>query len=156
MRGMRLSATLAVASLLAVVAGAPAQQLKVTGRSYVAASGRWRSDAAPPNPEEQKNQVKIECDKNISLCAVAEGSNLVGPGNLFTRLDVTPVHYTILQWDDSEVVAQTLARNCVIERLVIDLRTKKVIMVDTPKSGPEDGEACKAFTRIVTSRLVSP
>jgi hypothetical protein len=152
---MRISALVAAAALI-LTAGASAQQLKVTGRNYVAASGQWRSDAETPRPEEQKNQVKIECDKNISLCAVAEGSNLVGPGNLFTRLDVTPVHYTILQWDDSEVVAQTLAHNCVINRLLIDLHTKKVTMVETPKSGAEEGDACKAFTKVVTSRLVSP
>jgi hypothetical protein len=152
---MRVPATL-TAGVLFLAAGAQAQQIKVTGRNYVAASGQWRSDAETPRPEEQKNQVKIECDKNISLCAVAEGSNLVGPGNLFTRLDVTPVHYTILQWDDSAVVAQTLARNCVIDRLVIDLRTKKVTMVETPKGGTDEGEACKAFTKVVTSRLVSP
>jgi hypothetical protein len=152
---MRISATVAAAALI-LTASASAQQLKVTGRNYVAASGHWRSDAETPRPEEQKNQVKIECDKNISLCAVAEGSNLMGPGNLFTRLDVTPVHYTILQWDDSGVVAQTLARNCVINRLVIDLHTRKVTMVETPKSGAEDGEACKAFTKVVTSQLVSP
>jgi hypothetical protein len=143
----------------ALVLSAPSfcygQQLKVTGHAYVAASGQWKSDAEPPRIEEATTKVKIECDKNIALCAVAEGKNLVGDGNLFTRLDVTPEHYTILRWDNTGLVAQTLAKDCVTERLVIDFKAKSVTMVETPKSGSEQTTACKGFSKIVTSRLVT-
>jgi hypothetical protein len=121
----------------------------------VAASGQWKSDADTAK-EEAAARVKIECDKNIALCAVAEGTNLLGAGNLFTRLDVTPVHYTILRWDNDGLVAQTLVKDCVTNRLVIDFRAKSVTMIETPKSGTEENEACKTFSKIVTSRLVTP
>jgi hypothetical protein len=150
---MTKSAAMRIAIVLLLAAGTPAQQLRVTGRSYVAASGQWRSDTEVPKAE--NNQVKIECDKNISLCAMAQGSNLIGPGNLFTRLDVTPVHYTVLRWDDAGVVAQTLARDCVTDRIVIDFHAKSVTLIETPKSGAEEIETCKNYNKIVTSRLVS-
>jgi hypothetical protein len=152
---MKRAMTLLAAALL-LVAMASAQQLKVTGRSYVAASGQWKSDAETPKPEDAAAKVKIECDKNIALCAIAEGTNVVGEGNLFTRLDVNPVHYTILKWDNDGLVAQTLAKDCVTDRLVIDFRAKSVTMIETPKSGTEENEACKNFSRIVTLRLVTP
>jgi len=144
-----------LAATLVLVAAASAQQLKVTGRSYVAASGQWKSDADTAKVEEAAAKVKIECDKNIALCAVAEGTNLLGSGNLFTRLDVTPVHYTILRWDNDGLVAQTLVKDCVTDRLVIDFRAKSVTMIETPKSGREEDEVCKTFSKIVTSRLVN-
>jgi hypothetical protein len=106
--------------------------------------------------------VRIECDKNISLCAVAEGPNLFaaneGNMNLFTRLDVTPVHYTITRWDATGLVAQTSARDCVTDKLVIDFKTKSVTMIQTPKGSKsdEDNEFCRVFTKTVTSRLVRP
>jgi hypothetical protein len=151
-----LRVTLAILAVAVVfVAIVPAQQLKVTGHSYVAAAGQWKSDAGSAKPEDPTAKVKIECDKNISLCAVAEGANLLGDGNLFTRLDLTPVHYTILRWDNAGLVAQTLARDCVTERLEIDFRSKSVTLIDTPKSGAEEHEACKNFDKIITSRLVN-
>jgi hypothetical protein len=150
---MKRAMTLAAA--LAFVGVASAQQLKVTGRTYVAASGQWKSDGDTAKVEEGAAKVKIECDKNIALCAVAEGTNLLGSGNLFTRLDVTPVHYTILRWDNDGLVAQTLTKDCVTDRLVIDFRAKSVTMIETPKSGREENEACKTFSKIVTSRLVN-
>jgi hypothetical protein len=148
-------AMIVLAAGLALVAGASAQQLKVTGRSYVAASGQWKNDGDTAKAEEAAAKVKIECDKNIALCAVAEGTNLLGAGNLFTRLDVTPVHFTILRWDNDGLVAQTLVKDCVTDRLVIDFRAKSVTMIETPKSGREENEACKTFSKIVTSRLVN-
>jgi hypothetical protein len=144
-----------LAAALVLAAAAPAQQLKVTGRSYVAASGQWKSEGDTTKAEEAAAKVKIECDKNIALCAVAEGTNLLGAGNLFTRLDVTPVHYTILRWDNDGLVAQTLVKDCVTDRLVIDFRAKSVTMIETPKSGRQEDEACKTFSKIVTSRLVN-
>jgi hypothetical protein len=144
-----------LAAALLFVGAASAQQLKVTGRAYVAASGQWKSDGDTGKAEESAAKVKIECDKNIALCAVAEGTNLLGSGNLFTRLDVTPVHYTILRWDNDGLVAQTLVKDCVTDRLVIDFRAKSVTMIETPKSGREEDEACKTFSKIVTSRLVN-
>jgi|HubBroStandDraft_6_1064221.scaffolds.fasta_scaffold754135_1 hypothetical protein len=150
---MRRAMTLAAA--LVFVGVASAQQLKVTGRAYVAASGQWKSDGDMGKVEEAGAKVKIECDKNIALCAVAEGTNLLGSGNLFTRLDVTPVHYTILRWDNDGLVAQTLVKDCVTDRLVIDFRAKSVTMIETPKSGREENEACRTFSKIVTSRLVN-
>ena len=141
--------------VLVFVGAAFGQQLKVAGHTYVTASGQWKSDTETPKLEDAAAKVKIECDKNIALCAVAEGTNLLGEGNLFTRLDVTPVHYTILRWDNEGVVAQTLAKDCVTDRLVIDFRTKSVSMIETPKSGTEGNEACKNFSKIVTSRLVT-
>jgi hypothetical protein len=152
---MKRAMTLLAAALVCV-ALASAQQLKVTGRTYVAASGQWKSDADTAKSEEASTRVKIECDKNIALCAIAEGTNLLGGGNLFTRLDVTPVHYTILRWDDDGLVAQTLTKDCVTDRLVIDFRAKSVTMIETPKSGTEENEACKTFSKVVTSRLVTP
>jgi hypothetical protein len=149
---MKRAMTLAAA--LVFVGVASAQQLKVTGRTYVAASGQWKSDGDAAKAEEAA-KVKIECDKNIALCAVAEGTNLLGSGNLFTRLDVTPVHYTILRWDNDGLVAQTLVKDCVTDRLVIDFRAKSVTMIETPKSGREEDQACKTFSKIVTSRLVN-
>jgi hypothetical protein len=145
-----------VAAVLVFTAAAPAQQVKVTNHNYVAASGKWKSDSETVKPEEPASKVQIECDKNIALCAVAEGTNLLGEGNLFTRLDVSPVHYTILHWDNSGLVAQTSARDCVNERLVIDFRTKSVTMIETPKGhgSDEDNEFCKVFTKTVTSHLV--
>jgi hypothetical protein len=151
---MKRTIALLAASLL-FVAAAPAQQLKVTGHTYVAASGQWKSDADAAKSEDPAARVKIECDKNISLCAVAEGTNLLGSGNLFTRLDLSPVHYTILRWDNAGLVAQTFANDCVTDRLVIDFRAKSVTLTATPKSGTEENEACKSFDRIVTSRLVN-
>src|ERR1700730_1826597 len=148
----------AMALLVAVlifVGAASAQQLKVSGRTYVTASGQWKSDSETPKPEDAAAKVKIECDKNIALCAVAEGTNLLGAGNLFTRLDVSPVHYMVLRWDNEGLVAQTLARDCVTDRLVIDFRAKSVTMIETPKSGSQENEACKNFGKIVTSRLVT-
>jgi hypothetical protein len=150
---MKRAMTLAAA--LVFVGVASAQQLKVTGRAYVAASGQWKSDGDTGKVEEAAAKVKIECDKNIALCAVAEGTNLLGSGNLFTRLDVTPVHYTILRWDNDGLVAQTLVKDCVTDRLVIDFRAKSVTMIETPKSGREENEACRTFSKIVTSRLVN-
>ncbi len=146
-----------VAATLTLTGAALAQQIKVTNRSYVAASGKWKSDSALMKPEDPAAKVLIECDKNIALCAVAEGTNLFADdGNLFTRLDVTPVHYTILHWDASGMVAQTTARDCVTDRLVIDFRAKSVTMIQTPKgnAGDEDNEFCKVFTKTVTSHLV--
>ena len=143
-----------LAATLLFSARASAQQFKVTGHNYVTASGQWKSDAEATK-DDPPAKVKIECDKNISLCAIAQGANLVGTGNLFTRLDVTPVHYTILRWDNTGVVAQTLANECATERLVIDFRTKSVTLTETPKSGMEEKQACKNFDRIVTSRLIN-
>jgi hypothetical protein len=156
---MKRTMTLA-AAMLVFAATALAQQIKVTNRSYVAASGKWKSDSEPLKPEDPAAKVRIECDKNIALCAVAEGTNLAAAddGNLFTRLDVTPVHYTILHWDASGLVAQTSARDCVTDRLVIDFRAKSVTMIQTPKGNgsDEDNEFCKVFTKTVTSHLVKP
>jgi len=146
-----------VAAMLMFAAAASAQQIKVTNHGYVAASGRWKSDSETMKPEDPATKVRIECDKNIALCAVAEGTNLFADdGNLFTRLDVTPVHYTILHWDASGLVAQTTARDCVKDRLVIDFRAKSVTMIQTPKGNgsDEDNEFCKVFTKTVTSHLV--
>jgi hypothetical protein len=144
--------------VLLFAAAMQAQQIKVTGRGFVAATGKWKSDSEPLKPEDPASSVRIECDKNISLCAVAEGTNLSVPddGNLFTRLDVTPVHYTILHWDASGLVAQTTARDCVKDKLVIDFRAKSVTMIQTPKgsNGDEDNEFCKVFTKTITSHLV--
>ncbi len=146
-----------VAVTLIFAAAASAQQIKVTNRGYVAASGKWKSDSETMKPEDPAMKVRIECDKNIALCAVAEGTNLFADdGNLFTRLDVTPVHYTILHWDASGLVAQTTARDCVKDRLVIDFRAKSVTMIQTPKgnASDEDNEFCKVFTKTITSHLV--
>jgi hypothetical protein len=147
-----------VAATLIIAAAAPAQQIKITNRNYVAASGKWKSDTEPMKPDDPASKVRIECDKNISLCAVAEGANVSDEGNsnLFTRLDVTPVHYTIVHWDASGLVAQTSARDCVTDRLVIDFRSKTVTMIQTPKgnNSDEDNEFCKVFTKTVTSHLV--
>ena len=154
---MKETITLLVTAVLVFAAAAPAQEVKVTNHNYVAASGKWKSDSDTLKPPDPTAKVRIECDKNIALCAVAEGTNLFADdGNLFTRLDVTPVHYTILHWDDSGLVAQTTARDCVNERLVIDFRTKSVTMIETPKGnrGDEDNEFCKVFTKTVTSHLV--
>ncbi len=136
--------------------GVCSQQLKVTNQSYVAAQGKWKSDSEMKKPGDPSAKVAIECDKHIALCAVAEGANLRGDGNLFTRLDVTPVHYTILHWDSAGLVAQTSARDCVMGKLVIDFRTKSVTMTETPKKkgSDEDNEFCSVFTKTVTSRLV--
>jgi hypothetical protein len=160
---MRQITTLAVTVLvMAPLVSAQAQQVKITNRSYVAASGKWKSDTASMKPDDPKSKVRIECDKNISLCAVAEGPNLFasneGNMNLFTRLDVTPVHYTITRWDSAGLVAQTSARDCVTDKLVIDFRTKSVTMIQTPKGSKsnEDNEFCRVFTKTVTSRLVKP
>jgi len=133
---------------------ASAQQLKVTKGTYLAAAGQWKSDAEPTKGDDAPRKVRIECDKNINLCAVAQGANLTGEGNLFTRLDVSKVHYTILHWDQSGMVAQTTDRSCVKAKLVIDFRSKSVTMIETPKGGDEDNEFCKVFTRTVTSHLV--
>jgi hypothetical protein len=147
-----------VAATLVFAAAALAQQMKVTNHSYVAASGKWKSDSESMKPEDPAAKVRIECDKNIALCAVAEGTNLTvaDDGNLFTRLDVTPVHFTILHWDASGLVAQTTARDCVTDRLVIDFRSKSVTMIQRPKgnSSDEDNEFCKVFTKTITSHLV--
>jgi hypothetical protein len=146
---------------VALVFAAPAfaQHIKINSRSYVEALGKWKSDTEPMKPEDPANKVLIECDKNIALCAVAEGENVIASeGNLFTRLDVTPVHFTILHWDASGLVAQTSARDCVRDKLVIDFKTKSVTMIQTPKgnNGDEDNEFCKVFTKTVTSHLVRP
>jgi hypothetical protein len=144
--------------LLALVSGgtAFAQQIKITNHNYLAASGKWKSDSDMKKPVDPSAKVEIECDKKISLCAVAEGKNLQGEGNLFTRLDVSPVHYTILRWDSNGLVAQTSARDCVIGKLVIDFKTKSVTMTEAPKgkNSGEDNEFCSVFTKTVTSRLV--
>jgi hypothetical protein len=66
------------------------------------------------------------------------------------------VHYTILRWDSTGVVAQTLARDCVVDRLEIDLRAKSVTLIETPKSGTGENESCKDFNKIVTSHLLNP
>ena len=160
---MRQITTLAAAVLVvAPLVSAQAQQVKITNRSYVAASGKWKSDTAPMKADDPKSKVRIECDKNILLCAVAEGPNLFaaneGNMNLFTRLDVTPVHYTITRWDSTGLVAQTSARDCVTDKLVIDFKTKSVTMIQTPKGSKsdEDNEFCRVFTKTVTSRLVRP
>ena len=70
----------------------------------------------------------------------------------------TPVHYTITRWDAGGLVAQTSARDCVTDKLIIDFKTKSVTMVQTPKGskGGEDNEFCRVFTKTVTSRLVRP
>jgi hypothetical protein len=145
------------AALLCLAPAAPAQQIKVINRNYVVVSGKWKSDSETLKPEEPASKVRIECDKNIALCAVAEGTNLSSDeGNLFTRLDVNPVHYTILRWDAGGLVAQTSARDCVTDRLVIDFRAKSVTMIHTPKgsNSDEDNEFCKVFIKTVTSHLV--
>ena len=151
--------TLALLLVTLVCAGsACAQQIKIRDHNYVAATGKWKSDSALVKPADASAKVAIECDKNISLCAVAEGASLTGDGNLFTRLDVNPVHYTILRWDSTGLVAQTSARDCVMGKLVIDFRTKSVTVTETPKSkgSGEDNEFCSVFTKTVTSRLVRP
>jgi hypothetical protein len=149
---------LILVGLMAVVAGGVrGQQVKITNRSYVAASGRWKSDSANVKPGDASSQVEIECDKKISLCAVVEGKLPPGNyGNLFTRLDVNPIHYTITKWDATGLVAQTSARDCVTGRLTIDFRTKSVMMTEMPKGkgSDEDNEFCRVFTKTVTSRLV--
>lgn len=148
----------ASASVLAS-AEAQAQQIKITNRNYVAASGRWKTDTESAKPDNPDSKVRIECDKNIALCAVVEGTNLTpdeGNANLFTRLDVSPVHFTILHWDAMGLVAQTSARDCVTDKLVIDFRAKSVTMIQTPKgsNSDEDNEFCRVFTKTVTSHLV--
>ncbi len=147
-----------VALTLVFAATAASQQIKVTNHNYVAASGKWKSDSEMVKPKDPSAKVEIECDKNIALCAVAEGKNApdAGDGNLFTRLDVTPVHYTIVRWDSTGLVAQTSARDCVVGKLVIDFRTKSVTMTESPKGkrSDEDNEFCSVFTKTVTSRLV--
>ncbi len=148
-----------MALLLVVAAGARGQTIKVTNHNYVAASGRWKSDSAMVKPGDAASQVEIECDKKISLCAVVEGKIPGGAyGNLFTRLDVNPVHYTIVKWDATGLVAQTSARDCVMGRLTIDFKTKSVTMTEVPKGktsdSDEDNEFCRVFTKTVTSRLV--
>jgi len=132
------------------------QQIKIRNHNYVAVTGKWKSDSDMVKPKDPSANVEIECDKNISLCAVAEGNNLSGDGNLFTRLDVNPVHYTIVHWDSTGLVAQTSARDCVLNKLVIDFRTKSVTVTETPKrkGSGEDNEFCSVFTKTVTSRLV--
>jgi hypothetical protein len=151
--------TLTLFALVIAVAGtASSQQIKVKNRDYVAASGKWKSDSDMAKPKDPNAKVEIECDKNIALCAVAEGKNASAPsdGNLFTRLDVNPVHYTIVRWDSTGLVAQTSARDCVMGKLVIDFRTKSVTMTEIPKGkrSDEDNEFCSVFTKTVTSRLV--
>jgi hypothetical protein len=152
---MKQALTLLVVSLISAIT-ACAQQIKITNHSYLAATGKWKSDSEMKKPGDPSAKVQIECDKNIALCAVAEGTNLVGDGNLFTRLDLSPVHYTILRWDSAGLVAQTSARDCVMGKLVIDFRTKSVTMTETPKGkkSDEDNEFCSVFTKTVTSRLV--
>src|SRR5271154_4461705 len=99
-----------MAFIVVFAAGARGQTIKITNQNYVAASGRWKSDAAVVKPGDGASQVEIECDKKISLCAVVEGKIPGGGyGNLFTRLDVSPVHYTIVKWDAMGLVAQTSA-----------------------------------------------
>jgi hypothetical protein len=143
-----------LAVLLLCGTSASAQRIKVTKGSYLAASGQWKSDVESLKSEEAAPKVLIECDKNINLCAVAQGPNLAGDGNLFTRLDVSKVHYTILHWDQAGMVAQTSDRDCIKAKLVIDFRAKSVTMIETPKGGDEDNEFCKVFTKTVTSHLV--
>ena len=152
---MKQILTLLVVTLLSA-ATASAQQIRIKNHDYLAASGKWKSDSAMTKPADPSTKVEIECDKKISLCAVAEGKNLQGDGNLFTRLDVSPVHYTILRWDSTGLVAQTSARDCVMGKLVIDFRTKSVTMTEAPKNktSGEDNEFCSVFTKTVTSRLV--
>jgi len=161
-----MAGTIAMKRITSLVAGAmlasavpvSAQQIKMMHHDFVAATGMWKSDTQPVKAEDPNNKVRIECDKNISLCAVAEGANLSDDGNmnLFTRLDVTPVHYTILHWDTSGLVAQTSARDCVTDKLVIDFRSKTVTMIQTPKgsNSDEDNEFCRVFTKTITSHLV--
>jgi len=154
---MKQMLTLVALSLVLAATASP-QQIKVTNHNYVAASGKWKSDSEMVKPKDPNAKVEIECDKNIALCAVEEGKNAPAPtdGNLFTRLDVTPVHYTIVRWDSTGLVAQTSARDCVMGKLVIDFRTKSVTMTETPKGkrSDEDNEFCSVFTKTVTSRLV--
>ena len=150
--------TLTLVALLFAVAGSVCgQQVKITNGTYVAASGRWKSDSANVKPGDASSQVEIECDKKISLCAVVGGKLPPGNyGNLFTRLDVSPVHYTIIKWDASGLVAQTSARDCVTGKLTITFKTKSVTMTEMPKGSgsEEDNEFCRVFTKTVTSRLV--
>jgi hypothetical protein len=150
--------TLTLVALIFAVAGSVrGQQVKITNHNYVAASGRWKSDSANVKPGDASSQVEIECDKKISLCAVVEGKLPPGTyGNLFTRLDVSPVHYTITKWDASGLVAQTSARDCVTGKLTIDFKTRSVTMTEMPKGSgsEEDNEFCRVFTKTVTSRLV--
>ena len=146
-----------IALLFVAAAGASGQTIKVTNHNYVAASGRWKSDSAMVKPGDASSQVEIECDKKISLCAVVEGKIPGGGyGNLFTRLDVNPVHYTITKWDANGLVAQTSARDCVTGKLTIVFKTKSVTMTEVPKGqgSGEDNEFCRVFTKTVTSRLV--
>jgi hypothetical protein len=146
-----------VTLFLAVAVSVRGQQVKITNHNYVAASGRWKSDSANVKPGDASSQVEIECDKKISLCAVVEGKLPPGTyGNLFTRLDVSPVHYTITKWDASGLVAQTSARDCVTGKLTIDFKTRSVTMTEMPKGSgsEEDNEFCRVFTKTVTSRLV--
>jgi hypothetical protein len=150
--------TLILMAVMFVVAGSVrGQQVKITNGTYVAASGRWKSDSANVKPGDASAQVEIECDKKISLCAVVEGKLPPGNyGNLFTRLDVNPIHYTITKWDASGLVAQTSARDCVTGKLTITFKTKSVTMTEMPKAkgSEEDNEFCRVFTKTVTSRLV--
>ena len=146
-----------VGVMLVTAGGVCGQQVKITNHNYVAASGRWKSDSANVKPGDASAQVEIECDKKISLCAVVEGKLPPGNyGNLFTRLDVNPIHYTITKWDATGLVAQTSARDCVTGKLTIDFRTKSVMMTEAPKGkgSDEDNEFCRVFTKTVTSRLV--
>jgi hypothetical protein len=146
-----------VTLFLAVAVSVRGQQVKITNHNYVAASGRWKSDSANVKPGDASSQVEIECDKKISLCAVVEGKLPPGTyGNLFTRLDVSPVHYTITKWDATGLVAQTSARDCVTGKLTIDFKTRSVTMTEMPKGSgsEEDNEFCRVFTKTVTSRLV--
>jgi hypothetical protein len=154
--GMKQTLTLIVL-MLAVAGSVRGQQVKITNGTYVAASGRWKSDSANVKPGDASSQVEIECDKKISLCAVVEGKLPAGNyGNLFTRLDVSPVHYTITKWDATGLVAQTSARDCVTGKLTITFKTKSVTMTEMPKGNgsDEDNEFCRVFTKTVTSRLV--
>ena len=154
----RMKQTLTFIAVLFAVAGSVrGQQVKITNGTYVAASGRWKSDSANVKPGDASAQVEIECDKKISLCAVVEGKLPPGNyGNLFTRLDVNPIHYTITKWDASGLVAQTSARDCVTGKLTITFKTKSVTMTEMPKGkgSEEDNEFCRVFTKTVTSRLV--
>jgi hypothetical protein len=146
-----------IALLFAVGGSVCAQQVKITNGTYVAASGRWKSDSANVKPGDASAQVEIECDKKISLCAVVEGKLPPGNyGNLFTRLDVNPLHYTITKWDAAGLVAQTSARDCVTGKLTITFKTKTVTLTEMPKgkTSDEDNEFCRVFTKTVTSRLV--
>ena len=120
--------------------------------STVSAVGRWKSTTGNAGDEVAfKHIVRIDCFEGHT-CVEATASILHGEPNIGIQ------HYEIVKRDESGLVAENSAPECVTTRLIINFQDRSVLAIDEPKTGAKSfHDICqdKAINRTKTYQLVA-